>query len=135
MRAAFPEIKQSTISEILYSNHLLVQSTEKKTSFKLPFVNAKHRSRVRVVDVFPPKIELFAHSSRDAKWMRVPELRAKENWEWMFVLLVEDANIPPNTVGEQLRLMVDNENAQALLGQKAVKYVYLALDGLPLTAN
>jgi hypothetical protein len=45
----------------------------------------------------------------------------KERWEWGFVLLVEDANIPRDTVSEKLRLIVNNDAAQHLLDMNATK--------------
>ncbi|KAL6709215.1 hypothetical protein ACN47E_002031 [Coniothyrium glycines] len=120
VRAAYPEMKLSTISEIVYSKHLRARSIGKHTDFTLPFVNVRHRSRVRVVDVWPKGIELFTHSPRDSQWMNPPELRAKERWEWGFVLLLEDAKLPPDTVAERLRVVVDNGVAQGLLKQDAL---------------
>ena len=95
--------------------------------YTLPFVNAKHRARVRVVDVFPPELELFAHSLSDPKWNKRPKKKDPTNgptierWEWGFVLLLEDANVPPNTVSEKLRVVVGNEAGQGLLKQNALE--------------
>jgi protection-of-telomeres protein 1 len=55
-----------------------------------------------VVDFFPPELEYFTHS------------RSKNGWEWGFVLLVVDANVPCDTVPEQLRVIVNNGAAQYL---------------------
>jgi len=121
VRAGFPEMKLSTISDIVYAPHLKTRSTEGRNEFKLPFVNARHRSRVRVVDVWPPEIEFFAHSTRDPDWTGAPNDGKKELWEWGFVLLLEDANIPPNTVSEKLRVVVDNSVGQRLLNQNALE--------------
>jgi len=123
VRAAFPEMKLSTISEILY-NPALNASTAKYNDFVLPFVNARHRSRVRVVDVYPPELVLFSHSTSDRTWYHKPSRndprtgQPKVRWEWGFVLLVEDALLPPNTVSEKLRVVVGNSEAQGLLGLK-----------------
>ena len=124
VRAAFVEMKLSTISEIVYTRHLKTRSTEQRTEFTLPFVNARHRCRVRVVDVWPPEIELFAHSNRDTGWVGAStahDAPKKERWEWGFVLLLEDANVPPNTVSEKLRVTVDNNVGQGLLNQHALE--------------
>ncbi|CAN9335836.1 unnamed protein product [Alternaria alternata] len=123
--AAFPDIKLSTISEIIYNHHLEVQTPEKHHSYKLPFINCKHRSRVRVVDVYPPELKLFAHSKSDRKWreqsknQRAADGPTKEIWEWGFVLLLEDASIPRDTVSEKLRVVVNNDAAMFLLGMSA----------------
>jgi hypothetical protein len=69
---------------------------------------------------------LFAHSTRDGKWNKKHAKRqsstsnpAKERWEWGFVLLLEDANISRDTVSEKLRVVVNNEAGQYLLGMNA----------------
>ncbi|KAI4655187.1 uncharacterized protein J4E79_008252 [Alternaria viburni] len=124
--AAFPHMKLSTISEIIHNPHRTVTTTEKYTTFELPFINCRHRSRVRIVDVYPPEIKLFAHSTRDRKWNKHPKRQsstgahANEKWEWGFVLLLEDANVPRDTVAEKLRVVVNNEAAQFLLKMNAV---------------
>ncbi|KAF2995693.1 hypothetical protein E8E13_003304 [Curvularia kusanoi] len=109
--AAFTDIKPSTLSEILNNPHLNTR-TAKGNPFFLPFVNCRHRSRVRVVDFFPPELEYFAHSLNDPSW--TPRSKKARSWEWGFVLLLEDADVPRNTVPEQLRLIVNNDAAQHL---------------------
>jgi protection-of-telomeres protein 1 len=120
-------MKLSTISEILHNPHRTVQTTSKYNTYELPFVNCRHRSRVRVVDVYPSEVRLFAHSTRDGKWSKRPKRQSstgthvKEKWEWAFVLLLEDANIPRDTVSEKLRVVVNNDAAQYLLTLNATK--------------
>ncbi|KZM20988.1 uncharacterized protein EKO05_0005220 [Ascochyta rabiei] len=111
VRAGFPEMKLSTLSEIHNNPHLQAQTT-KYNNFTLPFINCRHRSRVRVVDFYPPEIEYFVHSSNDPSW--TPRSRKNSLWEWGFVLLLEDAHVPHNTVPEQLRVIVNNDAAQHL---------------------
>jgi protection of telomeres protein 1 len=102
--------------------------TNKYNDFRLPFINARHRARVRVVDVFPPEIELFVHSLEDRTWNKPNKKQdhrdsnTKNRWEWGFVLLLEDADIPPNTVSEKLRVVVGDQAGQGLLKENAVKY-------------
>jgi protection of telomeres protein 1 len=48
---------------------------------------------------------------------------AKVRWEWGFMLLLEDAKVPPNTVSETLRVVVGNDSAQHLLNMNAKEYV------------
>ncbi|CAE7021893.1 hypothetical protein PTNB85_02430 [Pyrenophora teres f. teres] len=126
VRASFPEIKLSTISEILYNPHLDMRTPQKYNSYTVPFVNCRHRSRVRVVDVFPPEIELFTHSCSDPTWnrqaakQRASNEQQKERWEWGFALLLEDANIPRSTVSEKLTVFVNNDMGQFLLKLNAV---------------
>ena len=109
--AGFPEIQRSTLSEIINNPHLQAE-TSKYNKFTLPFVNCKHRSRVRVVDFYPPELEYFAHCSNDRNW--IPHSKKDSRWEWGFVLLLEDANVPRDTVPVQLRVIVNNASAQHL---------------------
>ncbi|KAF2126363.1 hypothetical protein P153DRAFT_76106 [Dothidotthia symphoricarpi CBS 119687] len=117
-----PDIQLSTISEIIYNPSLQVQTPSRNTEFALPFVNCKHRARVRVVDFFPPRLELFARSTRDPTWNEKAKAQtpSKERWEWSFVLLLEDAKPPPNTVSEKLRVVVGNDSGQYLTKLNAV---------------
>ncbi|KAJ4372817.1 hypothetical protein N0V86_008183 [Didymella sp. IMI 355093] len=111
VRASFPDMQRSTLSEIINNPHLQAKTSTKYNSFTLPFVNCRHRSRVRAVDFYPPELEYFSHSADDSSWTPRPKHR---RWEWGFVLLLEDANVPGDTVPEQLRLIVNNDAAQYL---------------------
>jgi hypothetical protein len=132
VQAGFPEITSSTLSEILINPHLGTE-TAKYNFCTLPFVNCKHRTRVRVVDFFPPEIKYFAHSKTDPGWGARAKKhdpgggRSIEKWEWGFVLLVEDAHVPPNTVAQQLRVVVGNKEAEGLLKMNAAKSVLPSL--------
>jgi protection-of-telomeres protein 1 len=129
IRAAFPEAQLSTISEIIYNPNLHAQ-TPRYNDMTYPFLNCRHRSRVRVVDFFPPELSLFAHCTSDPAWDKRSKKQVSANgppkgrWEWAFVLLLEDAKIPPNTVSEKLRVVVNNESAQYLLGMDAQECVF-----------
>lgn len=112
VRAAFAEIQPSTISEILNNPYLHTETATKHNPFTLPFVNCRHRSRVKVVDFFPPELEYFTHSMNDPSW--TPRSMKDNQWEWGFVLLLEDANVPRDTVPEQLRMIVNHSAAQHL---------------------
>ncbi|KAH7384270.1 hypothetical protein DE146DRAFT_748534 [Phaeosphaeria sp. MPI-PUGE-AT-0046c] len=124
IRAAFPEVQLSTISEITYNSRLDAQ-TPKYNHFVFPFLNARFRARVRVVDFFPPELDLFVHCTNDPAWDKRSRKQDHRNsttkvrWEWAFVLLLEDAKVPPNTMSEQLRVVVNNEAAQHLLDMNA----------------
>jgi protection-of-telomeres protein 1 len=124
VRAGFPETTSSTLSEILINPHLEAE-TSKYNLCVLPFVNCKHRTRVRVVDFFPPDIKYFAHSMSDPRWYPKAKKhdpgsgRSNDRWEWSFVLLVEDAHVPPHTVPQQLRVIVGNKEAEGLLKMTA----------------
>ncbi|KAF2031191.1 hypothetical protein EK21DRAFT_63799 [Setomelanomma holmii] len=124
IRAAFPEVQPSTISEILYNPHRSSRTT-KYNEFTLAFLNCRHRSRVRVVDFFPPELDLFGHCTADPSWdkraknVAPGDSHRKQRWEWGFVLLLEDAKVPPDTVSEKLCVVVGNEAGQHLLDMNA----------------
>lgn len=99
-----------------------MQTLEKMNRYTLPFINCRYRCRVRVVDVFPPKLELFAHSLSDPNWSKKQKTdgaSTKERWEWGFVLLLEDAEVPRDAASEKLRVVVNNNAAQYLLKMNA----------------
>jgi protection-of-telomeres protein 1 len=85
------------------------------------------------VDFFPPELELFAQCTSDPAWEKRAKKQVsatgqpKTRWEWAFVLLLEDAKIPPNTVSEKLRVVVNNESAQYLLSMDAQECVFDSL--------
>lgn len=70
---------------------------------KLPFINQNCRIRVRVVDFWPPQLEDFSKPiteyTEQGTQAESEEYSMGSNsppsWEWMFVLLVEDAGTPP----------------------------------------
>ncbi|KAL1797893.1 hypothetical protein ACET3X_004499 [Alternaria dauci] len=123
--AAHPAIKLSTISEIIHNRYREVQTLQKQNRYTLPFINCKHRSRVRVVDVYPPELKLFAHSNSDTSWKmsskrkRAADDPTREVWEWGFVLLLEDAGLSRDAKPEQLRVVVNDDAAKFLLGMSA----------------
>lgn len=138
VRASHPEVQLSTVSEILY-NPALKTKNPKGGEFTLPFVNAKYRTRVRVVDCFPQKLEQFVRELSDPRYHTKPmpaerKARLKGRWEWHFLLLVEDAEIPAGTKPVQLSLTVGNSAAQHLLKMDAVEYVF-ALNDVYCHAN
>ncbi|KAI0139442.1 hypothetical protein F4776DRAFT_677495 [Hypoxylon sp. NC0597] len=109
----------------------------------LPFTCAKYRANVRVVDFRPHKLVDFAtwrkiteydvlsdhggcsDSELDDDEGTLTRYTGEKLWEWRFALLLEEAN--PKRKGECNRLwaVVDNTEAQLLLG----------LDALDLRAN
>ncbi|KAF2705905.1 hypothetical protein K504DRAFT_439240 [Pleomassaria siparia CBS 279.74] len=125
VKASHPEIRLSTIEEIVH-NPFLKTRNPKGVEITLPFVNAKYRTRVRVVDFYPKNLEDFAHPMSDPNWntalneTRGNEQRHESGWTWGFVLLVEDANVPAGTTPKRLRLFVNNSAGQHLLNMDAV---------------
>jgi protection-of-telomeres protein 1 len=122
------------ISEILQPE-ILVQGDGNDVTLA-PFTLRKYRANVRVVDYFPHRIEDFAvarqttefdllsnHSERedsdaedDHQHGHAGRGATKVVWEWRFALQVEDAMAKEN--GDRLWLIVDNTQAQGLLGLK-----------------
>lgn len=103
-----------------------------------PFILKKGRANVRVVDYFPPNIQDFAigrqvreasdyaifsdySSDEDSDAEDFVQVFRRDNgfaeriWEWGFMLVVEDAD-PDIKNKEQIPLMVNNADAQMLLG-------------------
>ncbi|KAF2466077.1 uncharacterized protein BDR25DRAFT_238065 [Lindgomyces ingoldianus] len=127
IRAGASEIQLSTISEII-NNPALKQTHRSGNVTTLPFVNAKYRTHVRVVDFSPGFLEQFTQSMANPAWN--PAVRngspgnrmPNDRWEWAFVLLVEDANVPAGSTPERLRLFVSGQDAEVLLG--GLKAVY-----------
>ncbi|KAF2260150.1 hypothetical protein CC78DRAFT_620447 [Lojkania enalia] len=118
VRARNPDIQLSTITEII-DNRALSCRNPQKVDIVLPFVNAKYRSRVRVVDFSPSNLEDFTRSTADSTWnTSMKDIRPR--WEWAFVLLVEDANAPSTTDAPRLPLFLNNDNATHLLKMTAV---------------
>lgn len=81
----------------------------------LPFVNARYRTRVNVLDFDPPNIEDFAVHAQTAadepKSMFSPDMdwELSQKWEWSFSLLVSDGQ-------DSMWVNVLHEDAQFLLG-------------------
>ncbi|KAL2179274.1 uncharacterized protein P884DRAFT_196452 [Thermothelomyces heterothallicus CBS 202.75] len=109
-------------------------------SFVVPFVCAKYRAVVRVVDFFPPSLEDFACSRKQTVYDILSDNEADSDcvsstsdeggavdgdriWEWRFALQLEDpapsghtkqAERPP-----RIWVLVDNIEAQCLTGLDA----------------
>jgi protection-of-telomeres protein 1 len=121
VKASFPDIQLSTVTEIIH-NPALKRKHPSGNVTALPFVNAKYRTRVRVVDFSPGFLEQFTRSMADPDWntalqgVEPNDRKLDDRWEWAFVLLVEDTNVPAGTTPERLRLFVSGHNAENLLG-------------------
>jgi hypothetical protein len=124
--AAHPTVELSTVNEIL---NIPARTTKNHTggNLELPFVNAKHRTRLRVVDFTPQNLEDFTRSMQDPDWNKtlkdpsIKDRRRDDRWQWAFILYVEDANIPAGTTPQRFPLFVNDESAQCLLNMSAVK--------------
>lgn len=95
----------------------------------LPFVNARYRAKVRVVDYEPKDLEDFAvrpeseYDSDDSPYRSDDwAITASPSYEWYFSLLLEDASIPKSAdekEKQRIWVQVHHENAQFLLGSLA----------------
>ncbi|TGJ86002.1 hypothetical protein E0Z10_g2748 [Xylaria hypoxylon] len=108
-----------------------------EVTLTLPFVCAKYRTNVRVVDFHPRELESFAtwrkstesdvlsdyssdsDSGSDGDDSSLVRSSGNKIWEWRFTLQLEDAD--PNLKGEKDRfwVVVDNIEAQQLTGLDA----------------
>jgi protection of telomeres protein 1 len=112
-------------------------TTDTGVALDLPFQNVCYRAKVRVVDFFPPNLEDFAvpcdefedlsddsdeESDRDDGQLRHTNrgLRRVDRWDWMFYLLVEDANkIGSGAKRETMKVLVAHRDAEYLLKMDA----------------
>ncbi|OCL03931.1 hypothetical protein AOQ84DRAFT_226728 [Glonium stellatum] len=131
VRCAHPDTRISSISSII-ENPYLENKAPNGIETKLPFVNAKYRARVRVVDFWPPKLEDFSRSLNDTAYndticdtnddeSHQSDPQVTKSWEWAFCLLVEDATTPSSTKEPQARLnlLVAQDDAVHLLKMDA----------------
>jgi protection-of-telomeres protein 1 len=132
VRCSYPEQPIVSISEILQPE-TLVQGDGKEVIWA-PFTARKYRANVRVVDYFPHRIEDFAVARQSTEYDLLSDHSGGDDtdaeddrqyvnrgrgattivWEWRFALQVEDATAKEN--GHRLWLLVDNPQAQGLLG-------------------
>ncbi|KAK8209865.1 hypothetical protein IWZ01DRAFT_506918 [Phyllosticta capitalensis] len=97
---------------------------------RLPFINAKFRTQVRVVDFHPPDLRDFSRSLSDPSYNNMPAgdtqsttggvhtglTASPPRWEWAFYLLIEDATQPQNgKENVRIPLLVADKDAEYLL--------------------
>ncbi len=130
----------STIESILERPVYNTSINNETTALTMPFTCAKHQTRVRVVDFFPPSLEDFVcrrkqsysdvlsdnGSGSDSSSSSSDEDMPGVSYilEWRFALQLEDAALPPSTadrVSQRPRLwvFVDNYEGQCLTGLDA----------------
>ncbi|KAF1994349.1 hypothetical protein P154DRAFT_567420 [Amniculicola lignicola CBS 123094] len=115
--AAFPDVQLSSMEEIV-NNPALHTTSHRGLPLTLPFVNAKYRARVRIVDFSPQDLKDFSCCLSDPTWN--PTRERGRLWQWSFILLVEAANPTPGQPPEQLPVFMNNSNVQCLLKMNAV---------------
>ena len=128
------DISLTQISTILDPT-ILARHTQAGNLYTLPFQNSVYRSRVRVVDFFPPSLTDFCVPIRDSEYGHLSDHEsvsdvdptqdkmdlddADVRWEWCFVLLVEDAKPVPGIEPAQMELLVCARDGDFLLRQDA----------------
>ncbi|KAG9947388.1 hypothetical protein KCU85_g5857, partial [Aureobasidium melanogenum] len=118
----FTGVQVSTIRDILSRDHSYTGRSGLK--LELPYLNVKHKVKVRVVDFWPPILEDFAslapvtdaseeHSDDD---MDTTSPLSSQKWIWDFFLLLEDVKPhQPSSAPAQLWVHVDHRYAEFLL--------------------
>ncbi|KAF2646122.1 hypothetical protein P280DRAFT_512323 [Massarina eburnea CBS 473.64] len=118
VRAGFPEVGISSVQDIA-NNPYRNTTSEEGLFVKLPFINCKYRSHVRVVDMWPTTLSDFARSRGDPNFNPhdTPQERniRKNKFAWNFSLLVEDAKRPAKTADDRIVLVFGNTQGQNLL--------------------
>lgn len=125
VRSGNPDIQVTSLEDILDSAHRKYKAPSGEV-VDLPFINAKWRVRVRVVDFFPDALEDFAHTTSDQAKdddsdveMDMDMAPSGKRWEWGFCLLVEDAKLRRGRDAIRIPLYVSNKSAQYLLKMDA----------------
>ncbi|KAM4056090.1 ssDNA-binding domain of telomere protection protein [Hirsutella rhossiliensis] len=118
----------SLIADILEPVHHETTVDGEAVKLQLPFVNAKYRSNVRVVDFMPSHLEDFSrprkvseydslsdHESESESEAEATTSAATTAWEWRFYLELEDAVVRPGQQKKRFWVLVDNQAAQCLM--------------------
>ena len=125
IRCSYDEVPISTIKNVLdLDNKRHTMTMPDSRTYILPFLNAKYRTRVRVVDFSPKQLEDFAlseppddgdKSENSVDWESSPKN------EWSFSLLLEDATKPQSKAHDkhsnELWVNLGHEDAQYLFGK------------------
>ncbi|KAI9667385.1 MAG: hypothetical protein M1821_000200 [Bathelium mastoideum] len=126
VRCSNGSVNLSTIDEII-SGSFLYDKTSSGIEYRLPFINAKYRSQIRVVDFHPHDLKDFTRTPDNLVYNDVEQSEGKDadppeegmetkKWEWAFVLLVEDGKQTRIAYPKaQLKLLVAGSDADYLL--------------------
>lgn len=124
VRCTNTEVPLTSVRDIIDQDNLRhTNQLANDNTYALPFVNAKYRARVRVVDFQPKALEDFAvtplpededteMSPIDMEWeASTPKL------EWFFELVLEEAGKRSGPEKAQIQVSVAHEEAQYLFGK------------------
>ncbi|PNY29712.1 Uncharacterized protein TCAP_00370, partial [Tolypocladium capitatum] len=124
----------SFVAEILEPVHHTMMIDKEIVKLQLPFMNARYRTHVRVINFMPSKLEDFACPKKAASDFDVlsdksgseseSELEPGQDmmtnftvvrdWEWRFYLELEDAIVKGGRQKKKVWVLVDNQAAQCL---------------------
>lgn len=113
------------------ANSNLKNRTPKGVETVLPFINAKYRAHIRVVDFMPKHLVDFCRHLDDPDYNNSAtgldfddagdEDDKPRRWQWSFCLLVEDATCTPGSkeTPRRMPLIVAQDGAECLLKMDA----------------
>ncbi|KAK5117789.1 hypothetical protein LTR85_008764 [Meristemomyces frigidus] len=128
IRCSTEEASLSSVRDILDPDNVRHTAKLQGHTQVIPFINAKYRAKVRVVDFEPKAIEDFAvpplpEEDEEASPIDAMDWEASPSYEWFFELLLEDASTATQTTGpgteqkEQVWVSLAHAEAQYLLGK------------------
>lgn len=130
-RCSHPDIPTTALDDLVNNAHHRYFAPGGQT-MQLPFINARYRARVRVVDFWPKQLEDFARcfemqdqdNDDDSDAMSIDDASSSQpkpkKWEWCFYILVQDATVTPSTDAVRVPLLVFGMDAVYLLKLDAV---------------
>ncbi|KXS97459.1 hypothetical protein AC578_7355 [Pseudocercospora eumusae] len=124
VQCAHEDVNLTRVKDILDSaNARHTNEAPDGSTYTLPFINARYRARVRVVDYEPKVLEDFVVSSElidESSPHKADWAIQSPTYEWFFSLLLEDAITPsgdPNDAESQrIWVHVQHDSAQWLFG-------------------
>ena len=125
VRCGHKEVSISSVKEILDGeNKRHSNAMPDGGIYVLPFVNAKYRARVRVVDFAPKRLEDFAvpdgeHDGEKSEHSAMIDWDSSPKYEWSFSLLLEDVpkSKGSNECANRIWVTLGHEEAQYLFGR------------------
>jgi hypothetical protein len=129
-------LQPSTVAEMTRWHKYVAPVGSSSTKFTLPFVCVQYRADVRVTDFYPPQLERFSApvteydmmsdcgvSDVDDEDEEVGRLRKQggrtTQWKWAFWLRLEDSDPDKKKHKDEMWVVVNNEQAECLLGLDA----------------
>ncbi|KAG9255309.1 uncharacterized protein F5Z01DRAFT_673260 [Emericellopsis atlantica] len=127
----------STVASILKRHIIRTDVDDEMVDLTLPFVCRNHRLDVRVVDYYPHDMRKFARPKKLAQFDMLSDNEESDEgdsdtdmdfgahdapyeWEWRFLLLLEDASMTAaGGSRERVWVFVDNKAAQCLINLDA----------------